>query len=144
MALAHAYPLRSNVKYSVRTKATPLVLFPFATIAAAYVLPLQNWVQIALLGVGAGAMAGFLGRGKVVRTFEPADAPIAAKRRVVAGFALARLVFGLGLILMSAALFAEWLAPVFLAGGGYLIGTTAATPLRDAELAGNGITQDEN
>lgn len=118
------------------------MLFPFATMAAAYLLPLQNWVQIALLGVGAGVAAGFLGRGNVMRTFEPSDAPISSKRRVVVGFALARLVFGLGLILISAVLFADWLAPVFLALGGYLIGTTAATPIRDSEFTGNDLTQD--
>lgn len=103
---------------------------------AVYLLPLQNWVQMALLGIAIGIVAGFLSKGHVARTFEPADAPIAAKRKVVVGFALARLVFGLGLILMAAVLFAEWLAPVFLAFGGYLVGTTAGTPIRDSELSG--------
>jgi len=122
------------VKYSVKTQSRALLLLPIAAIVAAYFLPLQNWMQIALLGVATGITAGFAGRSGVVRTFEPADAPIASKRKIVVGFALARLVFGLLLILLSAVAFADWLAPAFLILGGYLIGTTAATPISDADI----------
>ncbi len=131
------------MKYSVRTNSPPLLLFPIVMVVAAYALPFQNWVQVALMGIATGAVAGFAGRGYVVRSFEPADVPIASKRKIVVGFALARLVFGLAMILISALLFPDWLAPAFLAFGGYLIGTTAATPIRDRDILGSDQSQDD-
>lgn len=56
---------------------------------------------------------------------------------MVAGFALARLVFGLFLIVLGAIVLPDALAPLFLALGGYMIGTTAATPLSAKDLAEN-------
>ena len=125
------------MKYSVKIKSKSLLLLPIAAMVAAYVAPFQNWVQIALMGVGIGILAGFWGRNNVVRSFEPADAPLASKRKMVAGFALARLVFGLFLIVLGAIVMPDALAPLFLALGGYMIGTTAATPLSAKDLAEN-------
>ncbi len=93
-------------------------------------------MQTALLGIAGGAIGGFAGKGQVRRTFEPADAPLSAKRRIVVGFALARLVFGFLVILLSSAVFADWLAPAFIALGGYMAGSTAATPLSAKDLGG--------
>lgn len=125
------------VRYSVKAKSPLLLLFPLATAIAAYVVPLETWVQIALLGIAGGAIGGYAGKTQIRRTFEPADAPLSTKRKVVVGFALARLVFGFFLILVSAAVFADWLSPAFLALGGYMAGSTIATPLSARELAEN-------
>ncbi len=135
--------LSAHVKYSVKIKSKSLLLLPFAAMIAGYVVPFQNWVQIALMGVATGVVAGFAGRNNVVRSFEPADAPLASKRKMVAGFALARLVFGLFLIVLGALVLPDVLAPLFLTLGGYLIGTTAATPISSAELEAMGRSRDD-
>ena len=53
---------------------------------------------------------------------------------MVVMFAIFKLVFGFLIILVSSLIFADWLAPAFVALGGYLSGSTLATPLSAAEL----------
>lgn len=122
------------MKYSVRTRSAAAFLFPLGAIIAAYVLPLGNWVQTALLGIAVGVVAGFAGRNFVVRSFDPADAPWTRKRQIVVGFSLARLVFGFAMITMGAVMFAWAIGAAIIALGGYLAGTTAATPLRQRDF----------
>ncbi len=122
------------MKYSVKTNSPVVLLFPIVAIIAAYALPLRNWVQVALAGIAIGAVASVAAKGLVQRSFEPADAPLSEKRRVVAGFAIARLVLGFAIMAISVALFTDWLAPAFIALGGYLAGSTAATPLREQDF----------
>lgn len=105
-----------------------------ATIAAAYLVPLANWAQAALLSIALGAVAGFASRGLVERSFEPADAPLAAKQKVVVMFAFARLVLAIALILFGAISYPGLLAAVLIGFGGYLAGTTAATPVSARQL----------
>jgi len=95
----------------------------------AYFLPFANQVQTAIFGIAVGAIAGFASRGAVERRFDPPDAPAGVKRRIVVALALSKLVFGLLLMLLSILAFADWLATPFTVLGGYLAGTTAATPL---------------
>ena len=123
------------MKYSVKSKSPAVLLFPFVAIVDANVAPLENWRQISLLAIALGVVGGFAGRGLVERTFEPADASLATKRKAVAFFAIVRLVFGFVLILVSVFVFADWLVPTFVALGGYVAGGTIATPLSDRDLA---------
>lgn len=123
------------MKYSVKSKSPLALIGPVVAIIAAYAVPLQNWVQIALLGLVIGALTSFILKGQIERSFDPPDAPIADKRKIVAGFAIARLVIGFALIGVSLLLFADGVASGFVAVGGYLAGTTAATPLNERELS---------
>jgi len=118
-----------SVKYSVKARSPVSLLFLIATIVAAYSLPLDSWVQTALVGIAGGVIGGFGARGTVVRSFDPPDAPISAKRKIVALFAFVKLIFGFLIIGFSLIAFSDLLAPAFIALGGYLVGTTAATPL---------------
>lgn len=123
------------MKYSVKSKSPAVLLFPVVAVIAANLAPLQNWTQIALLAIALGAVGGLAGRNLVHRTFEPADAPLATKRKAVAIFAIMRLVIGFLTILLSISVFADWLVPTFVALGGYIAGGTLATPLSDRDLA---------
>lgn len=117
------------MKYSVRTRSRlPLLFAPIAMLAA-YFLPLANQVQTGIFGIAVGAISGFASRGAVERRFDPPDAPLNVKRRIVVALALSKLVFGMLLMLLSILAFADWLATPFTVLGGYLAGTTAATPL---------------
>ena len=123
------------VKYSAKVKSPlPLLLFA-AGMVTAYLLPLENWAAYAVFGVVAGAASAFVARNAVIRTFEPADAPASEKQKVVAILGLVRLVFGMFLVLLGAFALADWLAPAFDYAGGFLIGTTATTPLRARNYA---------
>ncbi|MEP3051592.1 MAG: hypothetical protein ABJP48_01255 [Erythrobacter sp.] len=122
------------VKYSVRVNSPIPFVFVFLALVLAYVVPLQNAAQIGLLGVGAGAIGAFASRSFVTRSFEPADASIAARRRVVAIFGLLRLGIGLFILAIGVLPLAIWLKPIFLALGGYLVGSTAAVPLQRDQL----------
>ena len=124
-----------GVKYSVRTRSRLPLLFAPSAMIVAYFLPLANQVQTALFGVAVGAIGGFAARGAIERRFDPPDAPVSVKRRIVVALALARLAFGLLLMLMAILAFADWLATPFAVLGGYLAGTTAATPLAAADFA---------
>jgi hypothetical protein len=123
------------MKYSVKSKSPSVLLFPVVTVIGANLAPLEDWTQVALLAIALGAVGGFAGRGLFQRTFEPADASLATKRKAVAIFAIARLVFGFVLILLSVFVFADWLVPTFVALGGYVAGGTIATPMSDRDLA---------
>lgn len=122
------------MKYSVRTRTRLPLLFAPSAMLAAYFLPLANQVQTAIFGIAAGAIAGFASRGAIERRFDPPDAPASVKRRIVVALALSKLVFGLLLMLLSMIAFTEWLATPFTVLGGYLAGTTAATPLARSEF----------
>lgn len=122
------------MKYSVKAKSPAVLLFPVVAAIAVNLAPLENWVQMALTAIAIGVAGGFAGRNLVVRTFEPADAPLATKRKAVVIFAIFRLVFGFLLILLSLLVFADWLVPTFVALGGYFAGTTLATPLSEKDL----------
>ncbi|MEQ8412523.1 MAG: hypothetical protein RIB52_13325 [Erythrobacter sp.] len=125
------------MKYSVRTRTRLPLLFAPSAMFVAYFLPLANQVQTGIFGIAVGAIAGFAARGAVERHFDPPDAPLNVKRRIVVALALSKLVFGLLLMLLSILAFADWLATPFTVLGGYLAGTTAATPLaRSAFEAG--------
>ncbi|AOL23357.1 hypothetical protein Ga0102493_112342 [Erythrobacter litoralis] len=117
------------MKYSVRTRTRLPLLFAPSAMFVAYFLPFANQVQTAIFGIAVGAIAGFASRGAVERRFDPPDAPAGVKRRIVVALALSKLVFGLLLMLLSILAFADWLATPFTVLGGYLAGTTAATPL---------------
>ena len=123
------------MKYSVKSKSPVIGLFPLVAIAAGFVVPFENWAQTVLLGVALGALASLVSRGLIQRSFEPEDAPLSAKRKIVAGFALARLIGGFVLVGLSALIFADWLAPGFMSLGGYIVGTTAGTPLREKDFS---------
>src|SRR5690349_17445577 len=119
------------VKYSAKVKSPlPLVLFA-AGMATAYFLPTESWAGYAVFGVVAGVATAFVARNSVVRTFEPADVAVSEKQKVVALLAMVRLVFGMFLVLLGAFALADWLAPAFDYAGGFLVGTTAITPLRE-------------
>lgn len=123
------------VKYQVKAKSPlPFVFFAIG-LAASYMLPLENWAQQTVFGIAVGVTSAFVNRGGVSRSFEPADAPAAQKRKAVALLAIVKLVFGFLLILIGAFALADWLAPAFLFAGGYYAGTTAATPLRERDFA---------
>lgn len=122
------------MKYSVKAKSPAILLFPVIAVFAVNFAPLENWVQMALLAIAIGAAGGFAGRNLVARTFEPADATLATKRKTVVVFAMFRLVFGFLLMLLSLLVFADWLVPTFVALGGYFAGTTLATPLSEKDL----------
>ena len=126
--------LRFGMKYSVKSKSPFSFVFPIATMIGASFAPLEGWVQFALMGIAGGAIGGFATKPFVRRIFDPADAPIDAKRRLVVIFAIFKLVFGFLIILVSSLIFADWLSPAFVALGGYLSGSTLATPLSAAEL----------
>ncbi|QIQ85923.1 hypothetical protein [Erythrobacter sp.] len=117
------------MKYSVRTRSRLPLLFAPSAMFVAYFLPLANQVQTGIFGIAVGALAGFAARGSIERRFDPADAPASVKRRIVVALALSKLVFGLLLMLLSILAFADWLATPFTVLGGYLAGTTAATPV---------------
>jgi hypothetical protein len=123
------------MKYSVRTRSRLPLLFAPAGIVAAYLLPLANQVQAGIFGVAVGAISGFAARGAIERRFDPADAPVQVKRRIVVALALARLVFGILLMVLSILAFADWIGTFFSVLGGYLAGTTAATPLSASDFA---------
>jgi hypothetical protein len=123
------------MKYSVKSKSPSVFLFPVVTVIGANLAPLESWGQVALFAIALGAVGGFVGRGLVQRTFEPADAPLATKRKWIAFYAILRLVLGFLLILLSVVVFAGWLVPTFVALGGYLAGGTVAAPLSDRDLA---------
>jgi hypothetical protein len=127
-----------RMKYSVRTRSRLPLLFAPSAIIAAFFLPLANQVQTGIFGIAVGAIAGFAARGVVERRFDPPDAPVAVKRRIVVALALSKLVFGLLLMLLSILAFADWLATPFTVLGGYLAGTTAATPLARSEFEARG------
>lgn len=122
------------VRYRVRARSPISIIILVATIVAAYLVPLDNWVQAALLGMAGGAIGGFASRGTVVRSFDPPDAPLATKRRLVALLAFVKLAAGFLIMGFSLALFSDEVARAFVVFGAYLAGTTAATPLSARDL----------
>jgi len=122
------------MKYSVRTRTRLPLLFAPSAMFVAYFLPFANQVQTGIFGIAVGAIAGFAARSAVERRFDPPDAPPTVKRRIVVALALSKLVFGLLLMLVSILAFADWLATPFTVLGGYLAGTTAATPLLSSDF----------
>ena len=122
-------------KYSVKAKSPIGVFTSLVTSVVSTFLPTKEWVHLTLFGIGVGAVAGFLLRSSVQRIFEPDDLSARKKRNLVAGFSLAKLAFGFVIILIGIFLVADWLMPALGAIGGYIAGSTVATPLREEDYA---------
>jgi hypothetical protein len=112
----------------------PLLLFA-AGLVVVYFLPSETWGGYAVAGVIAGIASSALFRNAVLRTFDPPDAPAKEKQQAAVGMALFQMLFGAFILLIGVSALAHWLAPTFEYAGGFLIGRTAITPVREKDFA---------
>jgi hypothetical protein len=122
-------------KYSVKLRSPlPLLLFA-AGLVATYFLRSESWGGYAIAGIAAGFLTSAVSRNAVIRTFEPTDASPEDKKMAVVVLTVFRLLFAAFILLIGAFALAHWLAPAFDYAGGFVIGGTAITPLRERDFA---------